>query len=267
MPTVAALFVYPIKSTHRVAVAEAAVTRRGLAGDRCWMLVDASGRFLSQRDVPQLATVQATLQPGGRMQVEAPGRPRLEVAGPSEEGMMVRVWQSEVPARRADEAASAWFRAYLGREAHLVYLPETTLRRVDPAYAVRPDDPVSFADGYPLLLAAEASLQALNARLDVPVLMTRFRPNLVVADTAPFEEDTWHRIRVGTAVFHVVKPCARCVVTTHDQETGQGTGAEPLRTLATFRRQGNKVLFGQNLIPDGPGRVRVGDSVEVLAYR
>jgi uncharacterized protein YcbX len=267
MPAVSALYVYPIKSTHRVAVTEAVVTRRGLEHDRCWMLVGASGRFLSQREVPHLATVQATLHPDGRMRVDAPGMSALEVPGPSEAMCTVQVWGSVVQARRAAATVSEWFGAYLGREAHLVYLPEETLRRVDPAYAVQPDDHVSFADGYPLLLTTEASLQALNARLSVPLPMTRFRPNIVLLGTAPFEEDTWRRIRVGTTVFEVVKPCGRCVITTFDQETGQGMGEEPLATLATFRKQGSKVLFGENLIPSAPGMVRVGEEIEVLAWR
>jgi uncharacterized protein YcbX len=142
-------------------------------------------------------------------------------------------------------------------------MTEAIERPVSPRHG-RPGDRVSFADGYPLLLTTDASLGALNDRLDRPVPMNRFRPNLVVDGETPFGEDGWALIRVGEVRLRVVKPCARCVVTTVDQETGE-VGREPLRTLATFRRhEDGGVLFGQNVVHEGPGVLRVGDDVEVL---
>ena len=141
-------------------------------------------------------------------------------------------------------------------------MPADTIRPVNPAYG-RPGDHVSFADGYPALLASEASLADLNSRLAAPVPMNRFRPNLVVDGTEAFAEDGWSRIRIGEVVFRVVKPCDRCVVTTIDQKTGKA-GKEPLRTLSRYRKKDGKVYFAQNLIPDAPGTLRRGDPVEVL---
>jgi hypothetical protein len=170
-----------------------------------------------------------------------------------------------VHAAEAEPAAHAWFSRYLGFDCRLVYMDEAAHRPVDPQYAPEGRE-VSFADGYPLLLTAEASLADLNARLDAPVPMNRFRPNLVVAGGMAFAEDGWSRVRIGAVPFQVVKPCARCVVTTIDPQTA-AQGKEPLRTLSRFRRRQGKVFFGENLIPEQPGIVRVGDPVEVLAWR
>ncbi|GIV59161.1 MAG: molybdenum cofactor biosynthesis protein [Rhodothermaceae bacterium] len=263
MLQVSALFVYPIKSTRGRALRQATVEPCGLADDRRWMLVDAGGTAVTQREAPRLAFVEALPEPDG-LRVVIPGRDPCFVPRPPREAarVTVRIWGDRVPAAPAPGDVHAAFSAFLGQPVRLVHLPGDVVRPVDPAYAVGADR-VSFADGFPLLLASEASLAELNRRLPDPLPMDRFRPNLVVAGGRPFEEDTWKKIRAGEVTFHVVKPCARCVVTTIDQQTGL-RGKEPLRTLATFRRREGKVLFGQNLIPEGPGVVRVGDRVEVL---
>ncbi len=265
--TVASLHVHPVKSAGGVAVDEAFVSARGLEHDRRWMLVDRDARFLSQRAHPRLALVRTRLE-DGRVRCARPGAPDLVLpAAPPEDApeMGVEVWGDRVRARSASQEAHAWFSDHLGLACRLVHMPDHVRRPVDPSFG-REGDVVSFADGYPVLLAEEASLEDLNARLDEPVPMDRFRPNLVVAGTAPYAADGWSRIRVGAVPFRVVKPCARCVVTTVDQATGRagGEAAEPLRTLATYRRSGSGVVFGQNLVPDGHGTVRVGDPVEVL---
>lgn len=258
------LYLYPIKSTHAVSVQEAAVEARGLAHDRRWMLVDADGRFLSQRELPALVRVQAYVVPAG-LRITAPGTAPLEVARPAAEAprLAVRIWKNTVEAALAEAPAHAWFSRVLGRPCRLVFMDEAARRPVDPTYAVG-DDYVSFADGYPLLLTTQASLEALNARLATPVPMNRFRPNVVISGVGAFAEDGWQRIRIGAVTFHVVKPCARCAITTTDQQTG-AVGVEPLRTLATFRRRDGKVYFGQNLIPQDRGVIRAGDAVTVLA--
>jgi uncharacterized protein YcbX len=160
---------------------------------------------------------------------------------------------------------AAWLGGVLGVACRLVYLADAEARAVNPEFGA-PGDVVSFADGYPLLLCSAASLAALNAGLAVPVPMLRFRPNLVVEGAAAWAEYDWARVRIGGVVFRAVKPCDRCVVTTIDPETGlQPDPDEPLRTLKMFRRDARgRVLFGQNLVPDGGGIVRVGDAVEVL---
>ena len=178
------------------------------------------------------------------------------------------VWRSTVLAAAAGDEADAWFSAYLGQPVRLVYLDDPTRRAVDPEYG-REGDTVSFADGYPLLLTSTASLGQLNQWLtaagDQPVPMNRFRPNVVVSGFGPWAEDRWRRIRIGPVWFRVAKPCARCVVTTTDQATGM-RGSQPLTMLAARRRFGHNLVFGQNLIPDFPGHIRVGDPIEIILF-
>ena len=174
------------------------------------------------------------------------------------------IWKSTVQAQPAPVDADAWISRYLGQPARFVHMDAACVRAVDANYGA-PGDEVSFADGFPLLLISQAALDALNARLAQPVPMLRFRPSVVVANTAPHAEDEWKRIRIGAVEFDVVKPCSRCVFTTVDFERGafDPTG-EPLRTLLTYRRAPKGVMFGQNLIPRGRGMLRVGDRVEVV---
>jgi uncharacterized protein len=180
--------------------------------------------------------------------------------------LKVTVWSSTVPAAAAGPAADAWFRAYLGRTVRLVYLDDPARRPVDPEFC-QEGDVVSFADGYPLLLTSAGSLAELGRWLaedgEPPVPMTRFRPSVVVAGAPPWAEDRWRRIRIGPVPFRVAKPCGRCVVTTTDQVTGE-RGSQPLKILGRRRRFGQQLVFGQNLIPDAPGVIRVGDPVEIL---
>jgi len=178
----------------------------------------------------------------------------------------VSIWDSEhVLAVRVSDEADRWFSDALGKPCHLVYMPEATHRTVDPAYA-RPTDAVSFADGYPYLLIGQASLDDLNQRLPDPIGMERFRPNIVVEGSLPYEEDSWQQFSVGELDFSGVKPCARCVLTTIDPATGE-RGPEPLRTLTTYRQYKHKILFGQNVLltdVNATGTLRVGDTVAVL---
>ena len=174
----------------------------------------------------------------------------------------VTIWEDRCNAVTADPAAAEWFTGFLGTPCRLVRMPASTVRQVDLGWAVE-GDRVGFADGFPFLLISQSSLDELNRRLDEPVPMDRFRPNVVVEGGEPFAEDGWAHVTMGEVGFRVVKPCARCVITTTDQLSGE-RGREPLRTLATYRRFGNKVLFGQNLIHNGTGVVRIGDSCEVM---
>lgn len=252
------LFAYPIKSCGGVSLDSWEVDGRGLRYDRRWMLVDESGRFLSQRELPRLSLVRVGLAPD-HLSVDAPGMPRLEVPlGPSTDALVpARIWRDSVMASPVGARADRWFTEFIGARSRLLHLPEDAARPVDPPFG-RPGDRLHLADGFPFLLISEASLAELNERLDRPVPMDRFRPNLVVRACEPFAEDGWLRVRIGTIAFRVAKPCARCVVTTVDQTTGE-RGREPLRTLARFRKVGTEVFFGQNLIHDGAGDLRVGD--------
>jgi len=257
--------IYPVKSLRGDAHASAAVEPRGLAGDRRWLVVDAQNRFLTQRELPHMATVAARNEPGG-LALTAPDRPPLFVPMPPPDAAprQVTIWRDTVEAVPAGPEAESWLTDALGVPCSLVYQANPASRPVAPAYAA-PGDVVSFADGFPLLVTTTASLADLNARLSTPLPMLRFRPNLVIEGARPWAEDHWHRIRIGTASFRAPKPCDRCSIPSIDQETGHRPDPEePLRTLKKFRRDNTgRVLFGMNLVPETFGTVRVGDEVKV----
>lgn len=262
----AAIHVYPIKSCAPLSPAAAEVETRGLADDRRWMLVDDSGRFITGRQVPRTVLLQATPTAAG-LRLEAPGVAPFEVARPAADATRraVTVWKDTLDAPDAGDAVAAWLHAALGRPARLVHMDAAAVRPVNPVRA-QPGDEVSFADGYPLLVVSQAALDGLNARLAALVPMQRFRPNLVIEGAPAHAEDGWRRLRVGEVEFEGIKPCVRCVFTTVDVASGTvDPGGEPLRTLKSYRRTSDGVIFGANLIPRGRGTVRVGDKVEVLA--
>jgi uncharacterized protein YcbX len=266
----ASVHIYPVKGCWAVDLADAVVEPWGLAGDRRWLVVDSDCQFVSQRQHPELARVMVRQGPGAGITVSAGGFPPLRVAAPGGQAELVKVtvWGSRVLAAAVGSAADAWFSAFLGEQARLVWLDDPNRRAVDPEYGAD-GDVVSFADGYPLLLTSAGSLEELGRWLaaagEEPVPMNRFRPNVVVSGFEPWAEDRWRRITIGPVAFRVAKPCARCVVTTTDQATGQ-RGSQPLRMLAARRRFGKKLLFGQNLIPDTTGLIRIGDPVEITEY-
>jgi uncharacterized protein YcbX len=267
----AALHTYPVKGCHRLDHDAARVEPWGLAGDRRWMVVDADGVGVTQRETPALVRLRVQPRDGGLL-LRAAGLPDLAVAEPADAPPLpVRVFRNRlpVPALPAGPAADAWLTTLLGRSVRLVHLARPTRHQAPGSHAHDTGDQVSFADDYPLLLAVAASLDALNGWLaddgEPPVPMTRFRPNLVVAGAPAWAEDGWagRRLRIGSARFRAAGACGRCVVTTTDQETGV-RGREPLRALGRHRNVGGQLLFGLHLVPEGPGEVRVGDPVEVL---
>jgi uncharacterized protein YcbX len=258
------LFVYPVKSCRAIALERAILTLRGLAHDRRWMVVDEKGQFVTQRTQPRLALIDVAMTHDALV-LSAPNMAALDLPLAPQEGAprrRVRVWRDEVDAVDCGGTASKWVSEWLDAPVSLVFMPDATERAVDPKHA-RPGDIVGFADAFPLLLASSSSLDDLNARLERPVPMNRFRPNLVVSGCPPWAEDSWKRIHIADISIRVAKPCTRCVVTTTDQRTAE-RGVEPLRTLATFRAHEAHVLFGQNCVPDHPGTLRVGDHVTVL---
>jgi uncharacterized protein len=263
----ASIHIYPMKAARAVDLGESRVEPWGLAGDRRWLVVDEDGRFISQREESSMARVVVSCGPD-RISVSAEGRTDLVIAEPPAGAALlkVRVWSSTLLAAAAGPEADTWFTDYFGRPARLVYLDDPTRRPVDPEYG-RAGDVVSFADGYPLLLTSAGSLGELGGWLaadgERPVPMTRFRPSVVVAGAPPWAEDRWRRVRIGAVPFRVAKPCGRCLVTTTDQVTGE-RGRQPLKMLGRRRRFGQQLVFGQNLIPDAGGVIRVGDPVEIL---
>jgi uncharacterized protein YcbX len=261
---------YPIKSCRGHGLTHVVIEPWGLAGDRRWMLVDDEGRVVTAREHPRLVLVIPEFDVDGLL-VQAPDVDPLLVGTPDGSVLTdVRVFSSELAAAPAADEAHAWFSTVVGAPVRLVYLNDPAQRRPNPAYS-REQDRVSFADGYPMLLATEGSLAALNDLIaagarseEGPVPMTRFRPNLVVAGAPAWDEDGWRVLRIGTASFRAVKACDRCVLTTIDPSTAC-KGKEPLATLARHRRWDGKTWFAINLIPDSPGAtVHVGDSVKIV---
>jgi len=269
-PSLAAIHVYPVKSARGIELTAAEVGPTGFRHDRQWMVVDGDGNFITQRSDPRMCFMHTAID-GESLTLRVAGLEdvRVPLVPGAGEVREVTVWNDRVRGLIAGAEVSAWLAEFLGAPHHLAFIAEPEVRQVDLSYG-RPGDRVGFADGYPFLLISEASLEELNRRLasrgQEPLPMNRFRPNLVVRDTLPFEEDDWADIGICDVSFRVAKPCARCVVTTTNQETGQ-VGKEPLKTLATFRRVNGKVMFGQNLIHDGRGRLQVGAGVTVKRRR
>ena len=258
------LYHYPVKSLAGIPLQRSVLDHYGLQYDRRWMLVDQEGEFLSQRREPRMALIGQRIE-GEELILHAVGSRELHLPlrPASAAWIEVRIWNESCRAQHCGEQADRWLSDFMGQACRLVYLPESESRRVDPDYAVETDR-TAFSDGFPLMLLSEGSLAELNGRLEVPVPMSRFRPNLVVSGCEPFAEDGWNRLRIGGVTFRVVKPCARCIITTIDPATAE-RGSEPLQTLSEYRLRGNKVHFGQNLLHDASGSLALGMRVEVLA--
>lgn len=257
--TLASLHIHPVKSLGGFAVGEALLTDRGLEHDRRWMLVRADGVFVSQRELPAMALLHTAPMDDGFRVTDIRDGAVLELPWCIMEGddVTASVWEDRVDTRAGQAAWDAWFSERLGTSLRLVHMPDASQRPTDGRFA---DGLTSLSDGYPCLIISQASLDDLNARLPESVPMDRFRPNMVIAGGHGFQEDGWRELRIGDARFSLVKPCARCVMVTIDQRTAE-RGAEPLRTLATFRAACNKVLFGMNAMCAAGSVVRVGDPV------
>jgi uncharacterized protein YcbX len=282
--------IYPVKSLKGISLRRSVVEKRCLMLDRRWLIVDAGGRFLTQREEPKMATISVEMATDGIRLTGGNGRSKtIQTPVAGDPRMIAKVWNSESESIEYDRETNEWLSDVLKREVRLLYMPDDAGRPINERFN-RGGELVSFADGYPLLLTAASSLAVLNRKMGEstfagglpapqPLPMRRFRANLVVSGSEAFAEDDWKKIRVGDAVFRVTKPCTRCVMTTVDPDRGEFDGKEPLRTLAAFRMardvmperleqlglEPTAVLFGTNLIPENPGvEVRIGDPLEVL---
>jgi uncharacterized protein len=262
---VAEINIYPVKSLGGISLQSAEATDRGFKYDRRWMIVDHEEKFVTQRTHPQMALIKTKIS-GNKLILGHKTKDISPLVIPikamSVETSVVTVWNDLIEARLVGKYADEWLSEALDVKCRIVFMPEEAQRFVDRTYSFQ-NEIVSFADAYPFLLIGQSSLDDLNYRLTEKILMNRFRPNLVVSVGKPFDEDNWAKIKIGDIIFYPVKPCSRCATITVNQETAEKE-AEPLKTLAQYRTVDNKVLFGQNLLHDGSGTIKVGDEIEIL---
>lgn len=267
--TLSQIWIYPVKSLGGILLPKAQLEERGLQYDRRWLVVDDNHRFLSQREHPEMALIDVALADDALLLAHRtlPLAPlRVPFLPQTFDLLQVRIWDDTVEAVVVSDECNRWLSQVLARNVRLVYMPDISARLADPAYA-HFDTNVSFADGFPYLLIGQASLDDLNSRLAEPIEMARFRPNFVVEGTLPYDEDQWYEFEIGNATFWGVKPCARCIITTVNPETGQIDGKEPLKMLASYRKRGHKIFFGQNAITRSTASVKMGDAVRVVSRK
>ena len=259
------LYIYPIKSLGGFSVLSAEVTDRGFKFDRRWMLIDKENKFLSQRSVKEMSLLQTEISDdylivfnkhNSKEQIQILLEPELSKINSA------IVWDDAVNVMIYENEVNEWFSNQLKYECKLVYMPDKSKRKVDNTFASK-NEITSLSDGYPFLIIGEESLNLLNSKLETPLPMNRFRPNIVFFGGSAHDEDSWKQFKINDITFKPVKTCLRCVITTIDQETGE-QGIEPLKTLSTYRRtENNKVKFGMNLLHEGEGVVCVGDELKV----
>jgi len=258
------IWIYPIKSLGGIALQTASVRRKGLRFDRRWMLIDNNGIAMTQRIYPAMALFKVRIERESiAIDFKKDDKVLSSISFPLiktvPQSVSAQVWGDRVEVNEVDHTVSEWFSDLLKNTCRLVAFPEDNPRPVDEKYRVA-DDHVSLADAYPFLIIGQASLDDLNQKLEQAVPMNRFRPNFVFTGGTPYIEDTWRDLTIGEVPFVAVKKSDRCILITVNQETGE-RGAEPLRTLSTYRKESNKVFFGQNLIAIKEGQVSVGDLI------
>jgi uncharacterized protein len=256
------MYIYPVKSLAGIQVSSWPVVEVGFKYDRQWMLIDSNQQFLSQRVLPRMALIN-TATTDQHINLSAPGMDDLSLLLMPSGGEVTRstIWHDQVDTIAVSVEADQWFSQFLQTDCRLVYLPQNSIRPVNPDFA-RSKDQTALSDGFPFLLIGESSLTALNQAMRMELTMNRFRPNLVISGCDSFAEDSWREITIGNIGFRLPKPCSRCSVPTINPETGE-TGKEPLTTLNRLRKWQNKVYFGQNAIHNGCGVLSVGDSVQI----
>jgi uncharacterized protein YcbX len=260
--TLSEINIYPIKSLAGISLQSSEVEERGLKYDRRWLLVNESNSFFTQREFPEMALIKVAAEDTGlkihhKTKIVEPLFIPFEFEHTKKDKVII--WNDTVPGEFYNDQIDGWFSDILDTKCRLVKMPESTRRVVDKTYVK--NKIVSFADGYPFLIIGQASLDDLNSRLNKFLPMNRFRPNFVFTGGNPYEEDKWKKFKIGDVKFRAVKPCARCVITTTDQETAE-RAHEPLLTLSKYRKIENKVMFGMNLVCESTGEVKIGDKIE-----
>jgi uncharacterized protein len=264
MLTLSTIYIYPIKSLGGISVDSAYADERGLKYDRRYLLVDETGMFITQRDFSQLALLKLSISENGFnvLNTTDSSQTVIPFESDSKENLSVKVWDDVCNAVMVSKDLNNWFSNAINKKSYLVYMPEDEKRLVEKKY-INDEHIVSFADAYPFLIIGQASLEDLNSRLQRPVPMNRFRTNFVFTGGNSYEEDCWKDFKIGDAKFKAVKPCARCVITTTDQDTAERS-VEPLKTLSTYRKINNKVMFGMNVVCNKPGIVSINQKIELF---
>lgn len=266
---VSQLYIYPIKSLGGISVLSAELTDRGLKHDRRWMLVDEQNQFMTQREYPQMALLQTAITPEGILVFNKSNiseRILVPFSIPIYKRQTVKVWDDWCESVIMPGEINDWFSGRLGLPCTLVFMPDDSLRKVDGRYTIHENDITSFSDAFPLMLIGQASLDDLNSRLNDPLPMNRFRPNIVIAGSVPYEEDEMEDFMIGDIHFYGVKLCSRCVITTINQDSLE-KGKEPLKTLAGYRMMNKKTYFGQNILYSGSGNVKTGDEIHIMTRK
>ena len=270
--TLSEIWIYPVKSLSGFQVSEAIVEERGLMYDRRWLIIDKNNRFLTQREVLEMALIQVNLEVANgelrsmKFSHKTKNNDEYILQNPtkvSSNKIEVQIWDDVAEACEIEDEVNNWLTKILNKNCRLVYMPDTTERKVDGKYAINGNEITSFSDAYPFLIAGNEALKLLNSKMESPISMNRFRPNFVFDGGEAHDEDFWQKFKIGKIEFYGVKKCARCPIPTIDQETGI-IAKEPLKTLSKYRFSNNKVYFGQNLLPYTFGKVKVGNVIEVL---
>jgi len=256
------LSIHPVKSTRGIDVDSLKFDRRGPIFDRHWLVIDSKNQFLTQRQHPKMCLIGTQID-GQVLTLTAPDKFSIMVVGTTSEERQIQIWKDSVSATDCGDEVAQWLSDYMQKDCRLVCMPEHSQRLVDPDYA-KENQTVGFADGFPIMLVSKASLDNFNSKLDSPVGMDRFRPNIVIDGCEPYAEDNWKQIQIGDITFSLVKPCARCIVPSIDQQTGIKQ-TEILNALNKYRRRDRKTYFGQNALHDKSGEIHVGDHVTIIA--
>ena len=264
MPILSQIIIYPVKSLAGISVDHWPLVKTGLLYDRCWMLVDAQGEFLSQRRLPKMALIQTVIK-DNLLWLSAAGHPAISMplTPASGELITIKVWEYAGYGQTVSAELDQWFSQVLDHPCRLVYHPDNQVRPVDQDYALTSDQ-TAYSDGFPLLIASEASLADFNQKSGLTIDMRRFRSNLVVTDCPAYAEDRWRTIRINSINFRLPKPCSRCAIPGIDPDKAESQKAV-LSALAEWRKYNNKVYFGQNLIHDSTGTLSLGDQIEILS--
>ncbi|MBE0551130.1 MAG: MOSC domain-containing protein [Ignavibacterium sp.] len=259
--TLSEIYIYPVKSLGGISVDSVIVEERGLKYDRRYVLVDENNVFMTQRDFPQLALLKLSFRENGFRILNQKDNSQLDIPfePDSNENISVTIWDDICKAVKVGKDLNDWFSNAINKKCSLVFMPDAEKRVVEKKY-INDEHIVSFADAYPFLIIGQSSLDDLNTRLESPIPMNRFRTNFVFTGGKPYEEDNWNDFKIGDLKFKAVKPCARCVITTTNQDTAERS-IEPLRTLSKYRNINNKVMFGMNLICNKTGNLSVGDTI------